>query len=408
MAPQHADLLWRDDAVDRVLDRRAAVLARLDTQNTRIENCAGRHVAEAISAPVDVPAHDFATMDGFAVDATEPYPLEIVPEQEVFPEDAPRRLEAGHAVRIATGAPLPAGTNAVLKREEAQIEDGQLWGESLDPGTYVRQQGTSVRKGETLFAAHERLSPKDTLLLGDIGYDTVPVLDPFSVGVVATGTEFKEGRATDLDSPMLMGLIRSWAGEATYEGAVEDTYEAVREAIQQRSREYDVVVTTGGTSVGHKDYVIKALAELGEVAFHRVRIRPGKPIALATLPEDGTVVFAIPGKPIGAHTISTLVMRPFFTGRTALPTVQAELLRDLDIGAEGFEYVVPITMEGDEQPQVMPLGHLDSSLPVYETMFDPSVISSHTRTSRADGVFITTERCEAGEMVDVIPYPVIE
>ena len=107
-------------------------------------------------------------------------------------------------------------------------------------------------------------------------------------------------------------------GVATYEGTVPDGLEDVRERIGALADRHDVVLTIGGTSVGKKDYAVRALSDLGAVLFHRVRIRPGKPIAAARLPDHDAVAFAILGKPVGAHTVATLVVRPFFTGFEAL------------------------------------------------------------------------------------------
>jgi len=221
--------------------------------------------------------------------------------------------------------------------------------------------------------------------------------------VLATGTEIHEGRSDDLDSPMLAGLVRSWGHEATYEGSVPDEYDRVEARIAELADRYDVVLTTGGTSVGKKDYVVRALESLGEVAFHRVRLRPGKPIVAAELPD--AVVFGIPGKPLGAHTITSLVARPFFTGEDALPTVPATFGTDLGMGPEGFEYAVPVTLADGA---ATPLGHVDSPLAVYEETFDPSVLSSSTRATRADGFVLTRDGLAAGETVRVVPYPVIE
>jgi molybdopterin molybdotransferase len=186
---------------------------------------------------------------------------------------------------------------------------------------------------------------------------------------------------------------------------VPDDFDRVRDRIDELADAHDVVVTTGGTSVGHKDHVITALAALGDVRFHRVAIRPGKPIAVAWLPDHDAAAVAIPGKPIGAHTIAILVARPLFAGPIRLATVDATLARDVGIGPAGFEYAVPVTVEDGE---AMPLGHEDSALAVYSDTFDPSVLSSSTRTSRADGFFLTERDRDAGETVDVVPFPVLE
>jgi molybdopterin molybdotransferase len=188
------------------------------------------------------------------------------------------------------------------------------------------------------------------------------------------------------------------AAKAAYRDRVTDRIEALAET-------HDVVVTTGGTSVGHKDHVITALSDLGDVRFHRVAIRPGKPIAVAWLPDHDAAAVAIPGKPIGAHTITLLVARPLFAGESPLATVDATLARDVGIGPAGFEYAVPVTLADGE---AMPLGHADSPLSVYSETFDPSVLSSSTRASRADGFFVTESDRPAGDPVDVVPYPVLE
>lgn len=397
------DMLGREQAVERMLGARTDALARGSTESVAVgEGIGGRVLAEPIVADRDVPAADHATMDGYAIDPADEYPLEIV-ESEVFPESEPPALEAGQAVRIATGAPLPERASAVLKKEVVTVSDEQLNGPPVEPGTYTYERGSNVSAGETLFEAGERLTAKDALLLRDLGYESVPVHEPFSVALLATGSEIHEGRTADLDSPMLAELLRSWGHEPTYEGTVPDEYERVERRIESLAAEYDVVMTTGGTSVGKKDHVLRALDALGEVDFHRVRLRPGKPIALASLP-DATAI-AVPGKPVGAHTIATLIARPFFVGPTPLPTVDAELTEQLDIGPEGFEYVVPVQFE---EETAVPLGHAASSLPIYEEQFDPSVLSSSTRATRAEGFFITDSPVADGETVAVVPYPVLE
>ena len=400
----HDVLLDRTDAVDRVLALRERVLPTLPTETVSLAEAGGRALAADLVAEADRPPRSHATMDGYAFDATDDYPL-VLREREVFPEDDPAELGPGEAVRIFTGAPLPDGANAVLKQEEATVEDGRLRGPSVDPGTDVYERGSNVSAGERLFAAGERLSPRDTLLLGDLGRDEVVVRERFRVSLLATGTELHEGRQRDLDSPMLAGLIRAWGHEPSHEGTVPDDPDRVRDRIADLADGFDVVVTTGGTSVGTKDHVVRALARLGDVRFHRVRVRPGKPVAVAALSNHDAVAVAVPGKPVGAHTTTTLVARPLFVGEVPLSTVPATFSTDLGVGPEGFEYAVPVVLVDGE---ARPLGHVDSPLPVYDETFDPSVLSSSTRATRADGFVVTEFGLSAGETVDVVPYPVVE
>jgi molybdopterin molybdotransferase len=402
MSSDTPEMTWRSAAVDRVLDVRERAFEERPTETVALDEIGGRVLATGITATADVPPVDYATMDGYAFDATDAYPLAVV-DFEIYPEDDPPTLADGTAVEIATGAPLPAGANAVLKREEATVDGDQLRGPALEPGTYAYERGSNVAAGEQVFERGEVLGPKDAIFLRDLGYETVEVVEQLSVGVLATGSEIHEGQQSDLDSPMLIGLVRSWGHEAAFEGTVPDDYERVTSKIAELAERHDVVVTTGGTSVGKKDYVVRALRDLGEVQFHRVRVRPGKPIAFATLPD--AVAFSIPGKPLGAHTVASLVVRPFFVGGRDLSTLPASIARDVELGPDGFEYVVPVTLADGE---AMPLGHVDSPLQVYEREFDPSVLSSSTRATRADGFVVTETALEAGQEVDVVPYTVVE
>jgi molybdopterin molybdotransferase len=145
--------------------------------------------------------------------------------------------------------------------------------------------------------------------------------------------------------------------------------------------------------------------QVGDVLFHRVRLRPGKPIAVAELDAHDAVVFAIPGKPVGAHAVSALVAGPFFTGRETLPTVDAEATHDIGIPKSGFLYAIPVSVSGGE---ATPMGQADSPLSVYEETFDPSVLSSSTRATRSDGYLITETAVSAGDRVEIVPYSALE
>lgn len=408
----YEDLIWREQAVDRLLALRESFLGTRAVESVSLDSIDGRVLAEPIVAETDAPTRSQATMDGFAFDADTSYPLDIR-DGEAFPEDEQPRLADGEAVRVATGAPIPKSATAVVKREDAEVRDGELVGPPVETGTYVYERGSNWRAGERLFDAGERLSPRDAVLLADLGRESVPVRTRLSVGLVVTGSEFHEDAARDFDSEMLVGLIRSWGHDATIVGTVPDQYERVRDIVAETAGKHDVVVTTGGTSVGHKDYAIRALRDLGDLLFHRVRIRPGKPLGVGRLPDYDAVAVAVPGKPLGAHTVATLVARPLFTGQRAGMTatdvtVSAAVDCDVGLGPGGFEYAIPVTLSEPKRRTATPLGHVNSALSVYGDVFDPSVLSSLTRATRADGIVVTTETLSAGETVQVVPYDVLE
>ena len=354
----------------------------------------GRWLAGDVTASFDSPDRDYATMDGYAFDTTDEYPLDVV--GEVLAGDDPGSLDAGEAVRIATGAPLPSGANAVLKVELAEETGEGLAGESIEPGTYAYQRGSNFATGETLLSAGTRLRARHAAILRDAGISEVETVVPPRAGILATGEEIASGDIEDLDSEVFAGYLAEWGLDSEYLGAVPDDADLVQETLQAACDRFDVVFTSGGTSVGKADHVIAALRELGEVHFHAVRIRPGKPIAIGTV--GGTTVFAIPGKPIGALLAVETVTRPFFDP-TPRPSVKCEFGADLSIPKEGFTYVVPVNVSDGT---AWPLGREGSEgAAIYGETFNPSVLSSASSISTMDGYVITESRLEDGQSVEV-------
>jgi molybdopterin molybdotransferase len=389
----------RSVAVERLMDLRTD-LPGTTADRVDLDRAAGRVLAEPVEAPRDVPRHDLATMDGFAFAAADEYPLEVV--GEVFAEDDPPDVDRGEAVRVATGAPLPRTADAVLMREEATVADGLLTGPARDPGANVYPAGTTAAAGERLFEAGRRLAPRHAALLRDVGVGTVTVRRPPTVAVVPTGTEIHEGGQPDRDSEMLCNLLRRWEHDPSIETPVPDDAGAVREVIGTLTEAYDIVVTTGGTSVGRADHVVDVLRN-HDVLFRGVALRPGRPVTVATV--DGTPVCALPGKPVAAHTAATLVLRPFFAGDRRLPTVDAEFATRLTVPDDDVTFAVPATLTDGE---ATPLGHADSSLSLYGERFAPGRVASSTRVTLADGLVLTNEGIDAGERVAVVPYEVVE
>ena len=134
-------------------------------------------------------------------------------------------------------------------------------------------------------------------------------------------------------------------------------------------------------------------------------VRPGKPVTMASV--GSSIVFAVPGKPIGAYSVSILFLRPFFVGLEKFPTIDAELSRSLKVSREGFEYIVPVVFERDGEGAI-PLGHVDSPLQIFDEGFNSSVLSSSTRAVQADGFFIMVNDVEKGSIVKVVPYTAIK
>src|SRR5699024_4609789 len=186
------EIVPRTWAIERLLECRSEVLETLETESVGPDRIAGRTLATAVRAPRDVPSTDYATMDGYALAAEDAGPRTIV--GTVAPEDDPPAIEASETVEIATGAPLPSRADAVLPREDATPIEAGLADPNLVSGTNVNRQGITASAGEQLFAAGDRLAPRHAALLSDIGVESVMVRRPWSVAIVATGTEIVEGR----------------------------------------------------------------------------------------------------------------------------------------------------------------------------------------------------------------------
>ena len=304
---------FRDKAqvadVLRLLDSRTA---SLESESISSLEAAGRVLAAPVYAAVNVPGFDRAAMDGYAVraeDTLHPRSLTLVGEAMPARPFAGTVL-SGQAVRVMTGAPLPAGADAVLVAEVAREEDGRVMAcESVSPWRHVGRVGEDVAKGREVLPAGRRLRPQDVGLLASIGVASVPVVRRPRVAVLVTGDELlppgsvPEGyHIVDSNSPMLAALIARDGGVCLPVRYVPDRYEAVRDAI--RDAVADVVLVSGGSSVGKEDHAPRAVAELGELAVHGIALRPASPAGIGFLPRASLSLsptlplFLLPGNPV--------------------------------------------------------------------------------------------------------------
>lgn len=299
------------------LDRQTAPLA---PEQVGLHAAAGRVLAGDVVSRVDVPRFARSMMDGFALQAADtagasPYNRLAL---EVIGDSMPGRpfegrLGAGQAVRIMTGAPLPDGADAVLPAELVQIETERILAQGeVSPGKHVGRIGEDVAAGTRVLSAGRVLRPQDVGVLSSIGAAEVPVVRRPRVRIVVTGNELlpagaePEGfRICDANGPMLAALIARDGGTAGHPGIVPDRPEAILEAIRS---EADVVLVSGGSSVGAEDHAPMLVARHGELAIHGIAMRPGGPTGMGRV--DGRLVFLLPGNPV-----SCLCAYDFFAGR---------------------------------------------------------------------------------------------
>lgn len=321
-ATVEAALRWIDE---RCLPIHGTSLPAIDSAN--------RILAEDIVSPVNVPCFKRSMMDGYAVRAADVagsttysrQPLQVIghamPGQEC---DA--AVEPGQAVRIMTGAPMPRGADSVLPVELSESDDEKLVSDAggvnlptvvyaideVAPLKNVGQVGEDIAEGETVFQSGRRLRPQDVGLLASIGVAKVQVMERPRVKLIVTGNELLPPGSTpsgfqivDSNSPMIAALVERDGGRLEYPGILPDDPEVIREALGQPS---DVILVSGGSSVGVEDHAPQLVSEMGELAMHGIAMRPSSPTGIGKI--GNAIVVLLPGNPV-----SCLCAYDFFAGR---------------------------------------------------------------------------------------------
>jgi molybdopterin molybdotransferase len=304
--------------VKSVDDTARMVLARatpLAVEQVALAAARGRVLAEDVVAPRPSPAFDNSAMDGYAARAAElPASLPVVATVAAGVA-APLVVPAGSAVRIFTGAPLPAGVDTVILQEDARTDGDRVALPAGKPGDNIRRAGDDLARGALAVAGGTRISAGDLALLAALGIAELPVRRAPRVAIVATGDELvalgapiAPGQLVDSSAYMLAAQIIEAGGEPTYLGIAKDEPQAIAAALT-RALAYDVAITTGGVSVGDRDYVHAALAAAGvSLELYKVAMKPGKPFSFAT--RGSTLVFGLPGNPVSTFVAFELFVRP--------------------------------------------------------------------------------------------------
>lgn len=306
-----------DDALHRIL---AATEPVTGVERVAVTAAAGRVLAEAIEAPMDVPPFTASAMDGYALRSSDlsgapPYRLKITgtsyagrPNDTVTPH--------GGCVRIFTGALVPADLDAVVIQEKCRVEDDEVIIEaSVVARDHVRPPGHDVARGTRMLDAGRRLSPFDAAWLAACGVADVPVRQRLIAGIFSTGDELLEpgrppeaGRIFDANRLALRGLLAPLPVEVRDFGIVGDRREDIRALLQAADAECHVVLTSGGVSVGEADRVRDAVSEIGSLDFWRLNLKPGKPVAYGSLRR--AVFFGLPGNPVSTIVTALMLARP--------------------------------------------------------------------------------------------------
>jgi len=295
----------------------------------------GRVLAEPLHAPFEVPAWDNSAMDGYALRAADlPAAGGCLPlAGRIAAGDAAAQvLPAGHAVRIFTGAPLPPGADSVVMQEQCRLEEGRVWLPPVQGGEHVRRRGEEVLAGAAVLAAGQRLRPQELGLLASFGIDRVAVYRRLRVGLLSSGNELREpgeallpGQIYNANRYSLAGVLSSLGLEVHDYEIMADELAASRDALSLAASEWDMLITSGGVSVGEEDHLKQAIRELGELHLWRLAIQPGKPLAFGEV--GGKPWLGLPGNPAAALITSLVVARPFLLRAQGCQDVVPQALR---------------------------------------------------------------------------------
>ena len=304
-----------DEAIEHLLRE---VTPTTQTEILGLESALGRCVAGNVHSPVDVPPADNSAMDGYAVR------LESITEGQWLPVSmripagyTGGHLEPGTAARIFTGASVPDGADSVVMQENCESRTDEVKVVELPAsGANIRRRGQDIESGAVVAAMGEELTPQMLSLIASIGVPEVQVFKPLKIAILSTGDELVEpgkplepGQIYNSNRYALSGLIRRMGMQVIDLGIVADTPEATDGALVTAAEAADIVITTGGVSVGEEDHVKSAVERLGHLDIWKLAIKPGKPLAFGEV--SGVPFFGLPGNPVSTFVTFLIVARPY-------------------------------------------------------------------------------------------------
>jgi molybdopterin molybdotransferase len=322
-------------SVEEALDAILADVRPSGVETLSLDRCVGRVMATfRITAAEDVPPFDNSSMDGFALRAADaPGRLRLTGEVAAGSAVLPR-VEAGTAVRIMTGAPMPPGADAVAPLEVVDEVDGAITVPTVEPSAYLRRAGHDTRAGELVELPAEPIGPATLAVLASLGIGQVEVRRPPRVAILSTGDELrapgeplKPGQIHDANSVALTAAVEQAGGEPLLLPRVPDDPQHIEQQVRAAVTGADLLVASGGVSVGRHDHVRGVIERLGTLEFWRIRVQPGKPLAFGAV--ENVPVMGLPGNPVSALVTFELFARPLIrrllglsgSGRLALPVV---------------------------------------------------------------------------------------
>jgi molybdopterin molybdotransferase len=361
----------------------------------------GRILARAQRSTMDVPPMDNSAMDGYAVRLSDlAQGNSLLVKQRIMAGAVGKPLEPGSAARIFTGAPIPAGADAVVMQEHTAVE-GDLVSlkKKPAPGEWIRRVASDILKGSQILPAGRRLAPQDTGLAASVGIGTLPVFRKVRLGLFFTGDELvmpgeplPPGRIYNSNRFTLRGLAGVFGCETRDYGIVPDSLEATREVLRRAAQECDLVVTSGGVSVGDADFVKPAVEAEGRLLMWKIAMKPGRPLAFGSVQQSAFI--GLPGNPVSSFVTFLIFVRPFLLKTQGLSEVMPKSIA----ARADFDWPEPDARREFLRVKWNAQGGLD----LYPTQ-DSAVLTS---TAWADGLVDNPaqQAIRKGDTVRFLPY----
>jgi molybdopterin molybdotransferase len=392
-------LLSVDEALETLLAG-ARPVAEVDQVPTM--EAVGRVLAQAQTSTMDVPPMDNSAMDGYAVRLSDVSSRneKLRISQRIPAGSVGKPLEAGTAARIFTGAPIPPGADAVVMQEFAETDKDTIRiRNNPKPGEWIRLTGSDIRKGSLVLAAGKRLLPQDTGLAASVGIKSLPVYRKLRLGLFFTGDELvmpgdplPPGRIYNSNRFTLNGLAAAFGCEVRDYGIVPDRLDATREVLRRAAAENDVIVTSGGVSVGDEDHVKPAVEAEGSLLMWKIAMKPGRPLAFGRVGKAAFI--GLPGNPVSSFVTFLIFVRPFLLKTQGHTDTQP---RAIDARAD-FDWLEP-----DARREFLRVKwNAQGGLELYPTQ-DSAVLTS---TAWADGLLDNPagRAIRKGDRVRFLPY----
>ena len=333
-------MLTLDEALSRLLGA-VQVLPTTDNESVSTFDALGRVLAVEVSSELDVPPADNSSMDGYALRCADvPAPGIVLPVSQRIPAGVVGPpLQPGSAARIFTGAQVPAGADAILMQEQATAQGDSVRIDAVPaPGQWIRRRGEDVQRGAVVLPAGTRLTPQALGLAASVGAARLAVARRPRVAVFSTGDELvmpgeplKPGAIYNSNRFTLRALIQAMGCECTDFGIVPDKLDATRAALREAARAHDLIVTSGGVSVGEEDHLRPAVQAEGRIELWQIAIKPGKPLAFGEV-RRGTgagsaYIVGLPGNPVSSFITFLLLVRPVLLRLQGADDLQMHPLR---------------------------------------------------------------------------------